>query len=94
MRWLIQQSPDAWKYPYPNEFEERLTDNSTFQSMSLYNVINPTPFSDAGDAYVPSPNLLPLLRRYQKAAVAAVAWMLQREGLLVRLLRWFLFIIL
>ncbi|CAK4095146.1 unnamed protein product [Aphanomyces euteiches] len=79
MRWLIQQSPDGWSYPYPNEIQESLTDNGAFESMSLYNAIDPTPFSVAGDAYIPSPNLLPPLRRDQKAAVA---WMLQREGLL------------
>ncbi|KAG9416179.1 hypothetical protein AC1031_000578 [Aphanomyces cochlioides] len=91
MRWLIQQSPDGCNYPYTNEIEESLTDNAAFESMSLYNAIDPTPFSNAGDAYVPSPNLLPSLRRYQKVAVT---WMLQREGLLVRLMKCFFLMIL
>ncbi|KAH9134351.1 hypothetical protein AeRB84_019804 [Aphanomyces euteiches] len=79
MRWLIRESQNVWNYPYQSELLDPHKDTATIQSTSLYKFIAPTPYSDAGNAYVPSPNLLPSLRPYQKAAVA---WMLQREGLI------------
>lgn len=82
MKWILLHATERVRYPYPKEFSSFKTKgfepyaSKAFDTADLLQCSVAQPTTSEGNAYQPSQLLRPVLRSYQKAAVA---WMLERE---------------